>query len=273
MPGGVGREGERHVHPSFDEFVAALRDPSLRASIGLSIGDDDAAALLTRHEWANDYYHQWLALFPAATAPAAAPPVAAAPPPAAAPASDFGPPPQLAPASQFSTPPNQFAPAASGMSSGLKRLLIIGGSVIGAVLLVVVGVSVYSGVVINAASHHPVTAGSSPSASASTPALPADLHGLSAREYPLLEAVFESEDRTIPDMVTQGMTEDRLRSLADTVVPQAERACTNTANLQGGFNNPTYKASFIAGYIATSKVTPDKAAKVYDAIVQYCVSG
>jgi hypothetical protein len=245
------------VHPSFEQFVAALRDPSLRASIGLTISDGDAASLLTRQDWATDYYHQWLALFPAAKhAPAAA--------------ADFGPPPQIA-----APPPyadlTQFGSAAR-VPSGVKRLLIIGGSVVGAVLLVVVGVSAYAAVKAGSVSHHAV-AGSSASASASAAPLPDDLHGLSAREYPLMEAVFESEDRTIPGMVAQGMTDDKLGSLRDTIVPEAERACTEATRLRNGFDDPTYKASFIAGYVSTSKVTPDKAAKVYDAIAAYCAAG
>lgn len=244
-----------HVHPSFEQFVAALRDPSQRASIGLSISDSDAASLLTRQDWATDYYHQWLALFPAAgQAPAAV--------------ADFGPPPRVA-APQPYADLTQFGSPAR-VPSGLKRLLIIGGSAVGAVLLVVVGVSAYSAVVAGSVSHHSV-AGSVTSASAAP--LPDDLHGLSAREYPLMEAVFESEDRTIPGMAAQGMTDDKLRTLTNTIVPEAERACTDTAKLQNGFDNPSYKASFIAGYISTSKVTPDKAAKVYQAIAEYCAAG
>lgn len=243
------------MHPSFEQFLGALRDPSQRAAIGLSIDDADAAALLTREDWATDYYDRWLALFPATTAPAAA--------------TDFGPPPGAYP------PQNAASTTELGrtaeMPSGVKRLLIIGGSLIGAVLLVVIGVSVYSGVMAASVSHHTAAAGATTAAPASP--LPDDLHGLSAREYPLIESVFESEDRTIPGMVAQGMTDDRVRALADTIVPEADTACSTTAKLQGGFDDPTYKSSFIAGYVATSKVTPDKAAKVYDAIETYCLAG
>lgn len=241
------------MHPSFEQFVSALRDPSQRASIGLSISDTDAAALLTRHEWAIDYYHQWLAMFPAVATATPAP-------------VDYGPPPGAA-TPQFATSTTPIGRAAR-MPSGVARLLIIGGSAIGAVLLVVGGVSAYSAVMAASVSHHSVAVGS-PTSTAAVP-LPDDLHGLTAREYPLMESVFESEDRTIPEMSAQGMTDDRLRSLADTILPQADKACTDAAHLQNGFDNPTYKASFIAGYVTTSKVTPDKAAKVYDAIASHC---
>ena len=248
------------MHPSFEQFVAALRDPSRRASIGLTISDSDAASLLTRQNWANDYYHQWLALFPAVSEQTAAQAPAAV--------TDFGPPPQAVAPPLYAEMVHFGSP--SRVPSGLTRLLIIGGSVVGALLLVVVGVSVYSAVVAGSVSHLP-RAGSA--TSASTAPLPDDLHGLSAREYPLMEAVFESEDRTIPGMAAQGMTDDRLRSLTDTIVPDAERACTETAKLQKGFDDPAYRASFIAGYIATSKSTPGHAAKVYDAIADYCAAG
>jgi hypothetical protein len=263
------------VHPTFEQFVAALQDASQRAAIGLTISDADAAALLTRQDWALDYYHQWLSLFPATAspAPAAEATPAASPTPGAAAtpgaeatfgAAGFGPPPQ--PMSFTSQMNATTLGSPSRMSSGLKRLLIIGGSVLAAVVLVVVGVGVYSGVVANSVSHHSATG------SSSAP-LPNDLHGLSAREYPLMEAVFESEGRTIPGMIASGMTTDRLRSLTDTIVTQADRACSAATSMQGGLDNPAYRQSFIAGYMSTAKVTADKAGMVYDAIEQYCAAG
>jgi len=250
------------MHPSFEQFVSALRDPSQRAAIGLSIGDADAAALLTRQDWAIDYYHQWLAMFPASAAPQAAA------------VADFGPPPAVASAQPVTSAPfgaatTQFG-APARVSSGVKRLLIIGGSAVGVVLLAVVGISVYSGIMAGTVSHAPHAL---PSTSASAAPLPDDLHGLSAREYPLIESVFESEDRSIPGMVAAGMTDDRLRSLADTVVPQADTACTVAAKLPKGFDDPSYRSSFIAGYISTAKVAPEKAGLVFDAIAAYCAAG
>ena len=250
------------MHPTFEQFVAALRDPSQRAAIGLTISDADAAALLTRQDWALDYYHEWLSLFPATASPT---PAAAATPGAAATfgAAGFGPPPQ--PMSYTSQMNATTLGSPSRMSSGLKRLLIIGGSVLAAVVLVVVVVGVYSGVVANSVSHHSATG-------LSAAPLPNDLHGLSVREYPLMEAVFESEGRTIPGMIASGMTTDRLRSLTDTIVTQADRACSAATSMQGGLDNPTYRQSFIAGYMSTAKVTADKAGMVYDAIEQYCAA-
>ncbi|MES1170485.1 MAG: hypothetical protein ABUL47_07345, partial [Leifsonia sp.] len=67
------------MHPSFEQFVAALRDPAQRPGIGLAISDQDAAALLTNASWANDYYARWIELFPPATpAPTAPEPAVAA---------------------------------------------------------------------------------------------------------------------------------------------------------------------------------------------------
>lgn len=274
------------MHPSFEQFVAALHDPSQRTSIGLAISDADAAVLLTRADWANDYYSRWVALFPVASAahanaaaiqaPTAAALTSASPAAAFAnpSVSDFGPPPRAV-ASQFDVYSSQLTPTRSRMPRGLRTPLIIGVSVLVAVSLVVVGVAVYSGLMANAATQHAAeashqAAGASPSTSADP--LPADLHGLSAREYPLMEAVFESQDRTIPEMAAQGMTDDRIRTLTDTIVPEAETACTDAQRLQNGFDDPSYKSSFIAGYISTSHVTPDKAEAVYQAIADYCHS-
>jgi hypothetical protein len=85
--------------------------------------------------------------------------------------------------------------------------------------------------------------------------------------------VFESENRTIPAMASQGMTDDQIRSLADTVIPAAEKACTQAKTTESGFDNPRFEQSFIDGYVSTSKATREAAAKVYDAIVVYCAAG
>ena len=265
------------MHPSFEQFVAALRDPAQRPGIRLSISDEDAGTLLTRADWANDYYSRWIALFPAAAAPAAVVPAAAVAPaavvPAAAPPPSFGPPPSAAPASAFHLaavdPPAWAAPPRRRLPSA-ARIAIIAVVTIAALWAVAGVINVVLATTHTAAA----TIASGPRATTSPPAavLPDDLHGLSVREYPLMESVFESEDRTIPGMAAQGMTDDQLRTLTDTIVPQADKACTDTAGIQNGFDNPTYKASFIAGYITTSKVTPDKAAKVYDAIATYCLN-
>jgi len=49
-------------HPSYEEFYAALADPSRRPLIGLVITDDDAWSLLENDEWAREYYDEWVAL-------------------------------------------------------------------------------------------------------------------------------------------------------------------------------------------------------------------
>ena len=57
------------MHPSYAQFVDALRTPALRPSIRLVITDEDATSLLSNDTWMRDYYTQWIALFPASTAP------------------------------------------------------------------------------------------------------------------------------------------------------------------------------------------------------------
>jgi hypothetical protein len=56
-------------------------------------------------------------------------------------------------------------------------------------------------------------------------------------------------------------------------VPQADTACTVAAKLPKGFDDPSYRSSFIAGYISTAKVAPEKAGLVFDAIAAYCAAG
>ncbi len=59
------------MHPTFAQFVEALRTPALRPSIRLVISDEDATRLLSDDTWMRDYYAQWIALFPTATTSAA----------------------------------------------------------------------------------------------------------------------------------------------------------------------------------------------------------
>jgi hypothetical protein len=56
------------MHPSFVQFVDALRTPAHRSAIRLVITEEDATRLLSNDTWMRDYYTQWIALFPAATA-------------------------------------------------------------------------------------------------------------------------------------------------------------------------------------------------------------
>lgn len=102
--------------------------------------------------------------------------------------------------------------------------------------------------------------------------MPADTHGLTDREYRLMEVVFESEKHTIPAVTAAGMSDSRLRSLADTVNTEAGKACARTASISDGFDNSVYRASFIAGYMASAKVGPGVAATMYEAISHYCAS-
>lgn len=285
------------MHPSFDQFVAALRDPALRAQIGLSISDADADALVTRQDWANDYYYKWLAMFPAAVAAAAAAPAAERAPepvamsafaqttaasPAAPPATGFAASP---PAGVYGAPPQsatrtaapstwQMGPAAPRIPSRAKVPLIVGGALVALVVLAVVGVNVYSGVVASSVGRAPLSAASHAPTDATDTSddVPADTHGLTAREYRYVEVIIESENSTIPILVSKGMTDAKLRTLTDQLIVQSDPACSQSAQLSGGFDNAAFRASFIAGYVATTKVSSEAAGKVFDALAVYCHS-
>ena len=123
-------------HPSYEDFYAALADPSRRPVIGLVISDDDAWSLLENDEWARDYYTEWLALAPTDRSTDAAPPAPPEPVPA-----------EPAPPVLLVEPTP--APAAVSARSGLPRwataAIVVGAAV---VLLGAVGVGalVYTGV-------------------------------------------------------------------------------------------------------------------------------
>ncbi len=274
VPNGFGHRGESQMHPRFEEFVAALRDPALRAPIGLSIGDADAAALLTRYDWATDYYDRWLAMFPVATAASAESPRVPEPVSvsafAVASADPFGPPPVLN--APVATPEWEVAPAASRIPTSARSLIIVAGSLLVAVVLVVTALNVWSSVFRSAVASRPAAVRSSTTATTVADDVPADTHGLTDREYRLMEVIFESEKHTIPAATAAGMSDSRLRSLTDTVNAEAGKTCASTASISDGFDNPVYRASFIAGYTVSAKVGPDVAATVYQAISHYCAS-
>ena len=282
------------MHPSFEQFVAALRDPALRSGIGLVIGDSDAAALLTRQDWANDYYYKWLALFPLAAAAAAATPAGIpASEPVAASVFDAGAPPSSGP---LAGPPPlgaapvtrdplagrpaaggaplwQTAPAASRIPSSAKVPLIVGASVLGAVLVAVLGVTVGGGLITAAATSHPVALSTpssvTPPATATADAEP-DTHGLTREEYDLLEAVVAPSGHSVEEAVAHGTTDAELRVTADQLKVQLADTCTGASKVPQGFDNAAYKAAFIAGYSVQQKVTPEQATVIYTALAGYC---
>ena len=254
--------------PTFEQFVAALRDPSLRAGIGLVIEDSDAAALLTRQDWASDYYTRWLALFPAATAAAAAAPAAA---PAPVSAEVFAP--QQGAASPFGPPPPAWTTPNRGprIPSAAKVPLIIGGSLLAAVLLVAVGLGVYRQVVLSAASSP--TAIRSTASADSSPSAKDDAvfyHGLTHPEYEVLEAVLAPQGRTLEEAVQGGATDAELRTTFDKLSPSLTAGCAQAATIPGGFDEPSFRKSFIAGYETTQKATDAQAGVVFDAFADYC---
>jgi hypothetical protein len=200
----------------------------------------------------------------------AAPAAAAFATPASSP---FGPPPSAAAtqASPYAAADTSDWAAPRRRSTSPARIAVIA-------VLTLVALSIVAGVVneVAAVTRAPVAAKTpvvtSPTPSTPVDALPADLHGLTAREYPLMESIFESQSTTIPTRAAQGMTDDQLRAATDRLIPIAETACAQAAKQANGFDDPGYKSSFVAGYVSTSKVTPEKAALVYDAIEQYCLS-
>ncbi|MEO7722129.1 MAG: hypothetical protein ABIS08_09465 [Pseudolysinimonas sp.] len=258
------------MHPSFEQFVAALRDPAQRPGIGLSISDEDASTLLTNATWANDYYGRWIALFPtvvAAPAPSPAPAPVPSPSPAQSP-SPFGPPPSVAADAQvWAALPKRTLPAPA-------RIAII-------TVLTLVALSVVAGVIngVRAVTRAPqATSATAPAgvappssgASASGQGDPVVFHGLTQTEYDLLEAVLAPKGETLEQAVAQGADDAQLQRVAVNAESSMAKTCREGEAIDNGFHNVTYRAAFLATYVATQKVTPAQAVVVYDAVAAYC---
>lgn len=269
--------------PTFEQFVASLRDPSLRAGIGLVIDDTDAAALLTRQDWASDYFYRWLAMFPAAAAAAAAPP-ATAPPTAPVSAEVFA---SAAPgavpdAAEQSTArlgapdaqPWEAATRGPRIPSALRRPLLIVGSAVVVAALVAIGLSVYSTVIREAVAAAPIAQHSRPSGTATTGTTTnADyFHGLTRPEYDLLEAVLAPQGHTLEEAVSQGSTDSALRAMLTQASASLDRTCTQAESTPDGFDSSVLKASFIAGYKVAAKATDTQADATYAALAEYCAA-
>jgi hypothetical protein len=256
------------MHPSFEQFVAALRDSTQRPGIGLSISDEDAAALLTRADWVNDYYSRWIALFPA-EAPAAAPMTA----PTAASSSPFGPPPATATTASFGFAP-AAAPAtatyASDRGAASRRLTIIGLWIVAGVINGVVTLTHASALT----STRPPAAATSSSGTGGDAGTddPVVFHGLTQTEYGLLEAVLAPQGGSLEQAVAGGATDDDLRRLAAKEDSSTAKTCSDAKLLENGFDNATFRAGFLARYESVQKVTEEQAAKVFDAFAAYCAA-
>jgi len=278
------------MHPSFEQFVAALRDPAQRPGIGLAINDDDASALLTNANWANDYYTRWIAMFPAAaaapvpaaalaaapfaTAATAAAPFAAAPFAAAPAASPFGPPPSAAGGSAFAgasdgTP--AWAVTPPRRSTSPARLVIIG-------VLTLVTLSIIGGVIneVVSVTHTPVAARTP--VSTAPPSSPADtgqsdpvvFHGLTQTEYDLIEAILAPQGHTLEEAIANGADDADLQRLATATGTSMAQACSEADGVAGGFDNASFRSAFIGEYESKQKATPAQANAVYDALTAYC---
>lgn len=280
-----GLGGILTMHPNFEQFVAALRDPAQRPGIGLSISDHDAATLLTRADWANEYYSRWIALFPAAPPEpvftASPTPVASTTPSTTTP-SPFGPPPTAVPTAAFgfdaaaapaTAAPLDRAPAARRTLPRPARIALI--AVITIVALWIVA-GVVNGVVTlthaSATTHTPTSAAATPPpAGADAGAVdPVVFHGLTQTEYDLLEAVLAPQGHTLEEAVAGGADDTELQRLAASTKSSTAKSCSDGEALANGFGNAAFRASFIASYEVTQKATPQQAAQVYDALAAYC---
>jgi len=257
------------MHPSFEQFVAALRDPSLRAGMGLVIGDADAGALLTRQDWAIDYYHKWLALFPVA---AELPTDVAAT--AAEPVSVSAFPTSPAPVLFTAAAPTPVPWFRKPIPRWSRVPLIVVGSVVGAAMLGGYLLGQFHQAIDAAATSRPLIAHSTvaPSSPATGVAVSAGKYGLTGPEYELLDAVLVSENHSVDELVAKGTTDAQLRTLADQVAAKTSTTCADGKGLPNGFDNATFKASFIAGYVVSAKVSPDQAGRVFSALADYCLS-
>lgn len=294
------------MHPSFEQFVAALRDPEQRAGIGLSISEEDASTLLTRADWATDYYSRWIALFPAAAAepepePAPPAPPAVAPEPAVVPAaavpaavvpaafvpaaeapaatpttSPFGPPPGAAPTASgygavdtqsWAPPPRRKLSAAR--IAVITVLSLVALSVLAGVLNEVLVVTRTSA---TTPGKTPAAAAPSPSASTDGKADPVVFHGLTQTEYDFLEAALAPQGHTLEQVVAQGADDAALHEIAVNAESSMGKTCRDGEALDNGFDNAAFRASFLAGYESAQKATPEQATKVYDTLAAYCAA-
>ena len=141
-------------HPSYEEFYAALADPSKRPLIGLLITDDDAWSLLENDEWARDYFDEWVALGEATDAAEPTPSDAV---PAEVPAAEPGPVAEPQPAATPAAPPVLLVeptPAPATADAGTPRpgpphwavAAIAGGAAVVLLAAVGVGALVYNAV-------------------------------------------------------------------------------------------------------------------------------
>ena len=258
------------MHPSFEQFVAALRDPAQRPGIRLSISDEDAGTLLTRADWANDYYSRWIALFPAAAVvPAATPTPSYGPPPSAAPAPAYGLAAADAPA--WAAAPRRKLPSAARIAI-IAVVTIAALWAVAGIINVVQATTRVSATTI-ATGPGAATSPSSGTGSGSgsgTQGDPVVFHGLTQTEYDLIEAVLAPQGHTLEQAVAQGADDAALQRIEISAESSMAKTCSDGEALDNGFGNATFRASFIAGYEVAQKATPAQAAQVYDSLAAFC---
>ena len=234
------------MHPSFEQFVAALRAPEQRGSIRLAISDEDAASLMSRDDWARDYYAQWIGMFPAE------------------------------PAETVTAVPASAAPPPGGLGTG-ARVLLVG------LVVVCIGVAATALIIptltgANRASH--TTAANTASHSSATPsAAPTDANGFTSSQAEFVNAELAVSNTSISELVASGMTPQKLHDAADLVMSIADIECTVAAKTPSGFDTPGAKEKFITGLTQgvtmlgkTVTPTPAQADRIWTATAAYCAA-
>jgi hypothetical protein len=151
--------------------------------------------------------------------------------------------------------------------------LIIAGSVLGVVLLTVLAVTIGGPLITAAAKTSPLAVSTAPATSPTAIADAApETHGLTPEEYQLMEAVVAPSGHSVEEAIAQGTTDAELRVIADKLKLQLADTCTGAQKVPQGFDNPAFKAAFIAGYTVQEKVTAEQATVIYTALGDYCLS-
>jgi hypothetical protein len=222
------------MHPSFEQFDAALRTPERRAAIRLTITDADAASLLTRDDWAHEYYSQWVGMFPPDDPTAV---------PAASPAQQ------------------------GGLGVGARVLLVglvvacIGVATAALIIPMLPGAN-------RAANLTAAQSGSTPSPAAT------DANGMTAAQAQFVNADLAISNSSISQLIAGGMTQQDLHEGVIMIMGIADLECTQVGKTPAGFDTPGAEDKFVAGLtkgitLLGKTVTPTtvQAEHVWDATV------
>ena len=229
------------MHPSFEQFDAALRTPERRAAIRLTITDADATSLLTRDDWVHEYYSQWIGMFPPAVDPTAGPATSVA--------------------------------QQGGLGIG-ARLLLAG------LVVACIGVATTALIIPTLTGANRVTNASAESHSSTIPsAVATDTNGLTAVQTEFVDAELAISATSIAQLVAGGMTPAKLHDAVDVYTGLADIECKLVAKSPAGFDNPAAKEKFVSGFtqgmtVLGKTVTPTtaQAERVWAATAAYCAA-